>query len=217
MHVRRRCCWFLCAVCGCISLRMELLFVGEQGEFFFFVQLSILGECLRKTYLPNYLRNKWCSPFKIDLNSNAVSDRFHLGVQTHHCTLTTQTRNLWWHSLCLLWLAFTWTLLDLSTHEVMCTYSLPSPRPPSPSFFVWRSPGLLKSFDLIFISFLIAVEFLRFILKKPWYLKSISSSVVRFGIFTGVCLQIISMTFMQNCFFCNHTSLVTAGIYGLVH
>lgn len=169
----------------------ELLFVGEWGEFFFLIRLSVLGGCLRKTYLPNYLRSKWCSPFKIYLNSNAVSDRFHLGVQTHHCTLTTQTRNLWWHSLCLLWLAFTWTLLDLFTHEGVCTYSLP----PS-SFSVRRSPELLKSFDLIFISFLIAVEFLRFILKMPWYLISISSSIVRFGIFTGVFLQIVSMTFM---------------------
>lgn len=131
MHVRRRCWVFLCALCGCISLRTELLFVGEQGEFFFLIRLSILGGCLRKNYLPNYLRSKWCSPFKIYLNSNAVCGRFHLGVQTHHCTSTTQTRNLWWHSFCLPWLAFTWTLLDLFTHEGMHTYSLPPTSLPS--------------------------------------------------------------------------------------
>lgn len=119
MNVRRRWCSFLYAVCGCISLCTELLFVGEQGgNSLFLIHLSGLGGCLRKNYLPDYLRSKWCTPFKICLNSNAVSDRFHLGVQT----LTTQTRNFWWHSLCLPWLAFTWTPLDLSARDGMCTH-----------------------------------------------------------------------------------------------
>ena len=150
MHVRRRWCVFLCAVCGCISLCTELLFVGKWREFFFLMQLSILGGCLRKNYLPNYLRNRWCSPFKICLNSNAMSDRFHLGVQTHHCTLTTQTRKLWWHSLCLLWLASAWTLLDQSTQEGTCTYSFPSPLPLSMCEDHLKCLSLLNYFSCIF-------------------------------------------------------------------
>jgi len=43
---------------------------------------------------------------------------------------------------------------------------------------------------------LITVEFFRSILKMPRYLLPISLSIVRFVIFTGTFLQIVSMTYM---------------------